>query len=324
MIVFLTLCYVGLLWLLVKLNLVKLTLAWKLSPLIWVLFLLVALLLPMQWGAPGGQVRVYQNVVEIVPEVSGRVLEVNAKPLIPMNKGDVLFTLDPKPYHFKVAAIQAQLKLAQASLARAKKLAKRDLAAQLTVDQYSAEVALFTAQLNDAKYDLDNTKVKAPTNGYVVGLTLSPGQRVTNMPTRAWMSYVNQDSSRLIMGINQNAARKVKVGQEAEVTLKMLPGVILPAKVVDIVPIAATGQLAPSGQVPLPPTPQELPAPYSVVLQLDQDALNEAGLNHIEIKTIPGGAHGSAAIYTESVMFTHLIRRIMLRMDAWLNYVIPT
>lgn len=30
---------------------------------------------------------------------------------------------------------------------------------------------------------------------------------------------------------------------------------------------------------------------------------------------------GVAAIYTDQVKFTHVVRRVMLRMQAWLNYV---
>ena len=74
MIVFLTLCYVAVLALLVKLKIVRLTLWWKLSPLAWVVLLLIVLIIPMQWGAPAGSVIVYQRVVEIVPDVSGTVI----------------------------------------------------------------------------------------------------------------------------------------------------------------------------------------------------------------------------------------------------------
>ena len=40
----------------------------------------------------------------------------------------------------------------------------------------------------------------------------------------------------------------------------------------------------------------------------------------MDIASVPGG---TGAIYTDSVKATHLIRRVMLRMQAWLNYLIP-
>ena len=55
--------------------------------------------------------------------------------------------------------------------------------------------------------------------------------------------------------------------------------------------------------------------PYGVELFLDDAELNLAA--------IPGGAAGTAAIYTESVEATHVIRKVMVRMEAWMNYLKP-
>lgn len=38
---------------------------------------------------------------------------------------------------------------------------------------------------------------------------------------------------------------------------------------------------------------------------------------------LPGGAFGTGAIYTDSVKITHIIRKVMIRMTAWLNYIVP-
>ena len=51
MIVFLTLCYVGVLALLIKLRVIRLNLFWKLSPLLWMFALFVVLFMPMQFRA---------------------------------------------------------------------------------------------------------------------------------------------------------------------------------------------------------------------------------------------------------------------------------
>ena len=37
----------------------------------------------------------------------------------------------------------------------------------------------------------------------------------------------------------------------------------------------------------------------------------------------PGGSIGTAAIYTEASELTHIIRRVMIRMESWLNFVVP-
>ncbi len=323
MIAFLTLCYVAVLFILVKVKIIKLNLWWKISPLVWLVFLFFVLFLPMQWGAPGGTVNIYQYVVEIVPNVTGRVTEVPVRPLEPLKEGDVLFKIEPRPFQARVNKLEASLKLASENLKRAKELFAKRLGAEVEVDKYTAEVDKLKADLDDAKYDLESTEVRAPGDGYVVGLTLRPGQRVTNMPVRSFMSFVVMDRSKVIIGINQNTARNLRLGQSAEVTFKVLPGRIFNAKVVSGVPITPQGQLTPSGNVPLAPTANNVPQPFAVILELDEEIFEGVGLEELNIGSTPGGAFGSGAVYTESVKATHIIRKVMLRMDAWLNYLIP-
>ena len=322
MIVFLTLAYVAVLALLVKLRLIRLNLWWKVSPLVWMVVLLVVLFIPMQWGAPTGTVQVYQYVVEVIPEVSGKVAEVPVKPLSPLKEGDVLFRIDPRPFQNQVDILDAQLKLATINLARAQELLRKQAAAQVDVDRYTAEVRQLTAQLDKANYDLEHTVVRAPGDGFVLGVTLKPGQRVANLPLRSWMSFVHTDLNRVALGINQNQVRHLRPGMPAEATFKILPGKVFNARVLTGAPITPGGQLAPSGNVPPAPSPQTLPQPYGIVLELEE-SFEEAGLTPMDIAGIPGGAVGTGAVYTDSVKATHIIRKVMVRMQAWLNYLIP-
>lgn len=320
MISFLTILYIGVLALLVKFKIIRLTLFWKLSPLLWALLLFVLLFIPLQWAAPAGNVTMYQTVVEIIPSVSGEVSEVTARPLVPMKTGDVIFKIDPVPYQAKLDQLNANLQLAEINLQRAKKLFKRGAAAKYDFDRYTAEAKSLRAQVRGAKWDLDKTIVRAPSDGYVLGLTLQSGQRVSNLPLRSWVAFVDQSNTRLLMGVNQNLLRHAKQGHDAEVTFKLLPGQVFKAKVVSIVYMTSAGQLQPSGSVPLAPTGQEVPMPYGVVLELeDNSKVNEI----LSLTQLPGGAIGTGAIYTDSGKLTHIIRRIMIRMDAWLNFINP-
>ena len=67
MIVFLTLIYVAILFLAVKVGIIKLNTFWKISPVLWMVALFFVLFVPMQWGAPAGALVMYRPVVEIVP-----------------------------------------------------------------------------------------------------------------------------------------------------------------------------------------------------------------------------------------------------------------
>ncbi len=322
MIVFLTICYVAVLALLIKLGVIRLNLWWKISPLIWILVLLVALFIPMQWGAPTGTVQVYQYVVEVIPEVSGKVVEVPVEPLSPLKEGDVLFRIDPRPFQNQVDSLGAQLNLATINLKRAQELLSKNAAAQIDVDRYTAEVEQLTAQLDQAQYDLEQTVVRAPATGFVLGVTLKPGQRVANLPLRSWMTFVHTDLNKITMGIHQNQLRHLRPGMPTEVTFKILPGTVFNARVLNGAPITPGGQLAPSGNVPPAPGAQTLPQPYGIVLELDE-SFEEAGLTTMNIASVPGGAVGTGAVYTDSAKATHIIRKVMLRMQAWLNYLIP-
>ena len=76
MIAFLTLLYIGLLFLLVRFKVVPWNTFWKISPAIWVAALLVILFIPMNWGAPSGSVIILRQSVAIVPNVAGEVIDV--------------------------------------------------------------------------------------------------------------------------------------------------------------------------------------------------------------------------------------------------------
>ncbi len=87
MIAFLTLIYVGGLALLVKLKVLPNSPGTWMTTIGWVLLLFLVLFIPMQWGAPAGNVTQYQYVVEIVPNVSGTIIDVPIKGNRPLKKG---------------------------------------------------------------------------------------------------------------------------------------------------------------------------------------------------------------------------------------------
>ena len=91
MILFLTLCYVAVLYALVRLHVLPDNLLVRSSPIGFSLLLFLFLFVPMQWGAPAGPAVVVRAAVQIVPNVAGQVIEVPVKPNKPLRKGDVLF-----------------------------------------------------------------------------------------------------------------------------------------------------------------------------------------------------------------------------------------
>ena len=52
---------------------------------------------------------VSQYVVQVAPRVSGMVTRIDARPNVPVKKGDVLFELDPRPFQATVDGLKAAL-----------------------------------------------------------------------------------------------------------------------------------------------------------------------------------------------------------------------
>src|SRR5215470_17398366 len=75
---------------------------------------LTALILCLNVYAPSSaDVRVIKYVVNVIPQVKGKVIEVPVEPNRPVKKGAVLFRIDPTPYELTVKTLEAQLINAQ-------------------------------------------------------------------------------------------------------------------------------------------------------------------------------------------------------------------
>jgi RND family efflux transporter MFP subunit len=301
--------YLVLLFALVRFGIVTFNLFWKCSPFIVLLLLNLLLFIPMGWGAPQGAALVVRNAVSIIPNVAGEVIDVPVEGNTALKTGDVLFRIDPVPYEAQVRAIEAQLKLSATRLAQMTQLFERDSGRGFDVEQRQSEVDQLKAQLESAKWNLDKTTVRAPADGYATNVALRKGARVASSPVMAFI-----DTSQTLVGveISQNDARYVAVGQPVEITFKFEPGIVRTGKVETVFQAISTGQAQVSGTAVAPTEIQS--APFVIRVKLDDGDL---------AKRLPAGSTGTAAIFTEAVKPTHIIRKVLLRQIAILNYVNP-
>jgi RND family efflux transporter MFP subunit len=312
MIVAMLCVYLVLLFALVHFGVVKFNLFWKVSPFIVLLLLNLGLFIPMGWGAPQGPVLVVRNSVAIVPDVAGEVIEVPVTANTPLKAGDVLFRIDPVPYQAQVSAIEAQLKLSATRLAQMTQLFERDSGRGFDVEQRQSEVDQLKAQLDGAKWNLDKTIVRAPADGYVTNLALRKGARVANLPLSPVMAFIDTSDTLMGAAIAQIDARYIKPGQPAEVTFKFWPGRVYPGKVESVLQAISSGQVQTSGQAVTPRA--DVTPPFGVRIRLDDATIANA---------LPAGSTGDAAIYTDHVKVAHIIRKVLLRQIAILNYINP-
>ena len=303
MIVVLLNSYLALLALFVWLRFIPFNTFWKLSPVIVALLLLVGLFIPMGWGAPSGPAVVVRNSVQIVPSVAGEVIDVPVVANTPLKQGDALFRIDPIPY-------EAQLKFAELRFGQYSQLQRSESGRAFDVQQRESEVDQLKAQLDGAKWNLDKTTVRAPADGYVTNLALRKGARVTaQSPVMAFI-----DTSETLFGaeIPQIYARYIEIGQPAEITFKVFPGQVYTGRVETVLQAIASGQTQVSGLAVAPTEVQA--APFVVRIKLDDQELT---------RRLPAGSTGLAAIYTDHVKAAHVIRKVVLRQAAIVNYVNP-
>jgi RND family efflux transporter MFP subunit len=318
--------YLVFLFLLVHFRIVRFNLFWKCSPFVVLLLLLVGLFIPMGWGAPTGPALIVRNSVPIVPGVSGRVIDVPVEANTPLKAGDVLFRIDRVNYQANVDQYAAQLARDRALLAkdaanltRFQQLAAENSIARQqtedqkhTVDQDEATIKLDQALLAGAQADLDKAVVVAPTDGYVTNLALRQGARVSSTPVAPVMAFIDVSETIVGVQIQQIDARYIEQGQPVEVAFKFLPGRILSGRVVAVLQAVSSGQVQASG---LAVTSKAVEAaPFAVRVRLDDDRL---------ARTLPAGSSGTAAIYTDYVEPAQIVRKVLLRQIAILNYINP-
>src|SRR6476646_3989068 len=133
-----------------------------------------------EWDEFTGRLEAVESV-EIRPRVSGYITEIHFEAGAVIKKGDLLYVIDPRPYQadFDRAAAeferqQAQLKLAQIELDRAKDLRAKNTISSSEFDQKAAafqgaEAAARSAEAakNAAALNLEFTQIKSPIDGRV-------------------------------------------------------------------------------------------------------------------------------------------------------------
>ncbi len=146
----------------------------------------------VDWREFTGQFAPYEYV-EVRARVSGYLTEVRFTDGQLVNKGDLLFVIDPRPYEnalatSKAAAEQAaaSVELAKRQLTRGGELRKQDYLAQSDYDirlqqEKVAEAVLngALAQLRDAELNLSFTRVSAPVSGRISAHQVSIGNLIS-------------------------------------------------------------------------------------------------------------------------------------------------
>jgi multidrug resistance efflux pump len=207
-------------------------------------------------------------------------------------------------YRSEITGVNVTVAKAGAELKESEAAEKQALA---TVDSTKAQLEL-------ARYYLDNTTMVAPEDGRIVNLQVQPGMVAGILRVGGIASFIVDSDRFLLASYYQEDLKYVKVGQPVEVALNLYPGQIFRARVDAIWWANGEGQYLPSDVLPkfYPVDPKQPQGQFAVKLYLDNP--NKVG--------IPIGAQGAAAIYTSKGGFAAL-RKIAIRAHSWFNWLYP-
>jgi len=117
----------------------------------------------LQYYTPTSQSAVVESHTQFIyPLVSGDVTEVFVEGSHSVKAGDKLFRIDPRPYQYAVDNWVAATRLAELALVDAKQLVGSGAIARFALDEKQAQYDQAVAQLENARYNLENTLVVAP------------------------------------------------------------------------------------------------------------------------------------------------------------------
>jgi multidrug resistance efflux pump len=179
-----------------------------------------------------GTVRAY--VVQIAPEVAGRIVQLPVVDNQFVRKNDVLLMIDPTNYDIAVEQAQATVNQARANAENAVREAQRraelsELATSQEERQtYASTAAAAEATLRQAmaalaraQVDQARTHVHAPVNGYVTNLRVQQGDYATVGQTA--ISIVDTDSFWIDGYFEETRLGRIHEGDRAEIKLMGYP-----------------------------------------------------------------------------------------------------
>jgi multidrug resistance efflux pump len=206
----------------------------------------------------------------------------------------------------------AQTQVREADAAQRQAVSQREraqLALESKVGGEFTSVAQVRQQLAAARLNLEQTTVTAPDDGFVTDLAIRPGLMAA--PTAPVLSFVSTAQKGVVVATySQNPLRNIKPGARAEVVFAMYPGRVFKAEVETVIEMTGQGQATPTGVLPEITQPQKR-GRFAVRLKLSDEDLQQ----------LPGGAGGSAVVYTDTVRPLGIIQKMAIRMEGYANYL---
>ncbi|MGO2249839.1 MAG: HlyD family secretion protein [Raoultella ornithinolytica] len=183
------------------------------------------------------------------------------------------------------------------------------------VNGENTKVASLLAQLRAAEFKLKNTVVRAPSDGYVSTVGLRPGTMSTALGLKPVMTFVptgEADKREFVAAFRQNSLQRLEKGEQAELLFPAVPGTVFHAEVTEVLPAIGESQFQGQGTL-LTTRDLDTRGRALVVFRVTDTRLQNYHL--------PQGTDVEAAVYSGHLEHLSLIRKILIRMKSWENYL---
>lgn len=179
------------------------------------------------------------------------------------------------------------------------------------VNGEQSQIVSLRAQLTEAKYNLEQTVIRAPSDGYVTQVLIRPGTYAAALPLRPVMVFIPQQKRQIVAQFRQNSLLRLEPGDEAEVVFSALPGQVFKGKLTTILPVVPGGSYQAQGVLQ---SLTVVPGTDGVLgtIELEPNA---------QVDALPDGIYAQVAVYSDHFHHVSVMRKVLLRMTSWMHYL---
>ena len=346
--------------------------AWVLIALCVIAVLVTYYILSDQYTPFTTDAYVQAYVVQVAPRVEGQVVHVYIEENQPVKKDDLLFEIDPRPFQYQIALLEAKrveavqqvaqlesdltaakadderlvaeedyarvvndqeqeiykreattdrlyvqavqnYKAAHAALARSRaEIRKVEQALAARVGEEHALVAEVTAQLAQAKLNLEWSRVRAPATGYVTNVQLREGSFI-HIGTPV-ITCIDGDHWWIVANFRENSLERLRPGQSVGLTFNSYPGRVFPGVVQSVGWGVDQVQGSPSGSLPAVGEPKNW---IRLAQRFQVRITPQLPADH----PLRVGATASVAVYTRDDHWLNGVTKTVQKIEADIDYL---
>ena len=132
-----------------------------------------------------------------------------------------------------------------------------------------------------------------------------------SLPLRPVMVFVHDETVPTIAVFRQNSALRLRAGFEAEIVYPSIPGRVFKGRVLMVLPSMAEGQVQTSGTL----------LGTEIFYKIGRIPVAIEILDDMSEFDLPTGSRAQVAVYSDHWTHVAIMRRILLRMSSWQNYL---